>query len=247
MRLILGCLVLCLVMNSCSESTGVSSLPSGTLVGTTHLLELDSILPDHSGIQVSIDGTNLSTVTDAEGAWRIDNVPTRTLNIRMSKEGYGTYVVYSVPFLGGEPTRVGPYQMYHTSACPAIFDNIIVAPGMTRLNSHLNCIPEEKTCYVAYFFSNSPDVSSDLAKHNASALGYSSGGSATATASIHSYMLNPGGAYYDSGLRLDDSIYVVAYALGGYDGTVEPLSGKALYPSIHDQPSRVLAFKFIKQ
>jgi hypothetical protein len=43
---------------------------------------------EHSGITVSLEGTNYSTVTDSLGDWVLVDIPTGSYTVRFSKEGY---------------------------------------------------------------------------------------------------------------------------------------------------------------
>src|ERR1035441_7339748 len=54
-----------------------------------------------SGITVSLDGTNISSVTDDSGYYELDNVPSGTYNVTLSKPGYGSIRWYGREVQGG--------------------------------------------------------------------------------------------------------------------------------------------------
>lgn len=67
------------------EDVAMSALPSGTLAGT---VESDGALVALDGATVVIEGTPLSTVTDASGAYSFDAVPADTYDVVADAVGY---------------------------------------------------------------------------------------------------------------------------------------------------------------
>ncbi len=61
---------------------------TGTLRGTVQCSETGGMIP---GAVVTITGTSLSATTDAQGSYRIENVPSGYQEIVVTKAGYDTY------------------------------------------------------------------------------------------------------------------------------------------------------------
>jgi hypothetical protein len=93
-------LVLCLGMVSCTDDPVVG--PSGEIAGFAGLRGTDGErLRDQSGIRVMLRSTNLSTLTDSLGKWRVANVPAGIYDIELSKPGYATNLIRAYQFVGG--------------------------------------------------------------------------------------------------------------------------------------------------
>lgn len=83
---------------------------------------------DRSGVQVSIDSTSYSTMTDSLGWWQIADVPPGTYDISITKTGFGYSKVKEFQFVGdGEVTlpyiHIGkpptfPLHIYSVSITP---------------------------------------------------------------------------------------------------------------------------------
>lgn len=90
------------LLNGCDESNPVATSPNNqdttkqtgekgiALAGYAYLLTDCKREADHSGIRVSVPGTNLSTLTDANGFWVIDSVTQGVSSFRYTKDGYYT-------------------------------------------------------------------------------------------------------------------------------------------------------------
>src|SRR6185312_6035947 len=65
-------------------STGATGALVASLAGTATLFGLT----DWSGTTVSVNGTNLSTTTAADGTWSIPNTPTGVLTLKFSNGQY---------------------------------------------------------------------------------------------------------------------------------------------------------------
>lgn len=221
----------------------INELPRGTIQGTVALTSNDTSRYALDGVKVSLDGTSLTAISDVSGKWKIDNVPSRTYNITFEKENFGYTKLFSFGFLGGVPITVPTQTLFKLPDCSPIFDNVIVLDSTQfQLNSHLPCGNELGTYYVAYFLSNKPNVSFEKGKHELSVM---SGNSHTMpiSVSINTLYFQPGYPYASSKLNLRDSIYAVAYSVGGYNPIVDPVTGEVTYPSLLPETSRRMVFK----
>lgn len=248
MRIIhrLGLVVLLVALASCEDERSVdviNELPKGTLQGTVFLTSNDTSTYALDGVTVMLEGTPFTTKTDALGRWKMDNVPSRSYNIVFEKEGFGYTKLFSFSFLGGVPITVPQQVLFKQPACSPVFDNIIVNDSTVfTLNAHLPCANMFGTYYVAYYLSNNPNVSYEAGKNLFTTVA-GAAGTGPASVAINTYYFQPGYPYGDSKLNLRDSIYAVAYAIGGYSGVTDPMTGEVIYSSLHPEASRRLAFK----
>jgi len=94
-NLVLSLAVSLLLLGSCEKNSDPTTEQSGSVL----LCNDDGILSNHEGIKVSIEGTNLSTITDAFGNWALTGVIAASQTIVFEKQGYGTYKEVIVPSL----------------------------------------------------------------------------------------------------------------------------------------------------
>ncbi|MDP4198024.1 MAG: carboxypeptidase-like regulatory domain-containing protein [Bacteroidota bacterium] len=84
----------------CNHTTSPGG--GGMIAGRVVLFDSTRMeLSDFSGTKVSIDGTTLSTLTDAVGAWQIGGLPEGRYDITASKPGFGTFHWYQQVMVGG--------------------------------------------------------------------------------------------------------------------------------------------------
>ena len=228
--------------NGCSTETITEPLPTGTMVGKAHKYKLMEQTFDHSGIRVTIEGTSFSAVTDRNGDWRIDNLPTRTYTIVYEHEGYGLMKQPMVSFIGGGVVRVQSVSLSAIPECGTIFDAVrqidtfyIEAHAHATcsvLDSHVAFVNE----YILFVFSNSPDVSAEPSKHKFAQIVGTPQPKGTATSILSKQQIQ-------QYLNLDDTIYIAAYNAGG-SGWVDPLTDRTIYTSWHPDRVRTLAIKW---
>jgi hypothetical protein len=92
-------------------SCRVQTAPPET-ADVTGLVALDSGLfsPTPSGVTVSLEGTNFSTITDDSGRFELKDVPGGTYTVRWSKPGYGDvrYIGATIQGGGNTPVYIAP-------------------------------------------------------------------------------------------------------------------------------------------
>jgi hypothetical protein len=238
------CALLCA---SCSDpissnSTG-TELPVGDLYGVTQLMiSNDSIAEDQSGILVSAEGTSYSTLTDKDGNWKLAGLPTRNYNLSFSKQGYGTFRYMSYAHVGGTPSRITRTFVFKIPDCPPVFDNILDAPNYVLLYTHVPCMADSRGTNVAFYFSSTPDVSREQGKYGVTIIGRAGGGMPIEEYLTDEYF-KAKGAFEQNGIDPKETVYVVAYALGGYSIYDDPITEERIYPAMNPEPSRVMSFK----
>ncbi len=102
----LSLMIFALYLTGCKcDDCGVQLNP-GTLQGYIVLNDTNGYrYSDRSGVQVSIDSTSYSTITDSLGWWQIANVQPGTYDISVTKSGFGYSKVKEFQFVGdGEVT-----------------------------------------------------------------------------------------------------------------------------------------------
>jgi hypothetical protein len=227
--------IVSLISVGCSEDPmSLNSLPVGTIQGAVFLAGPDTAYAERSSVRVQLVGTNFSTTTDALGRWSIDNVPTRTYDIKFSREGFEELTLIGQMFVGGGVVSVKSVYLYKVPTCPMILDEVRQEGEYLRAYAHASCKANLRRDNAVFFVSNSPEVSStnySYAVYNAS---QSVGGVIVGFMPLESIRLDP-----YSQLRLEDSIYVVAYNSGG--GYTVDDQGRYTYTSLHPEPSRRLA------
>jgi TonB-linked SusC/RagA family outer membrane protein len=98
-----------------------------------------------AGAQVSIVGTTRSAVTDAEGRFRIGNVPVRAIELRVRFIGYGT-VTRAVTVAAGELATV---EIELTSSPVALDAVLVTATGEARAREVPNAVSTIQAADVA--------------------------------------------------------------------------------------------------
>jgi hypothetical protein len=245
MKHVVVLVVALLFLGSCKQNpVEVGELPVGSIYGYVHVWDVDSVSPDQSGVLVKLEGTNISALTNAKGEWKLEDVPSRTYTVTFSKPGYGTVIDFDYRHLGGAPTLYADpfnFRIEPIPACPAEIVSLTQTNGEIFFKTNVPC-KGRRWPLVVYYFSNSPDVSSDLKKHLTSA-----------PHDIDPYNdrypvlrredFEGNGSWRNTGLSLTDSIYVVAYSVGGSSCTLDPATGRKHYSSLHPVGSNVKSFK----
>lgn len=103
-NLFLSFLLLSFIISSCGsdEPNDPGDKLFGVLTGQIELVdEFGRVMTDHSGAVITVEGTDHSATTDAQGYWRLENLPAGTYVISMAKEGFITMKEFGVAFVGG--------------------------------------------------------------------------------------------------------------------------------------------------
>ncbi|PSL33489.1 carboxypeptidase-like regulatory domain-containing protein [Chitinophaga ginsengisoli] len=121
-------------------------------------------LADYSGVQVIIDSTGLSTVTDASGTYVFHHVPVGTYNFSFKKEGYGTYRIIHQQHAGGpQATRLDTAdvgKIYDGPPVTLFLDIAIGGPNSTQQFFYVEfAAPIRVPAASVLYLSNKPDVS----------------------------------------------------------------------------------------
>ncbi|MCF8373097.1 MAG: carboxypeptidase-like regulatory domain-containing protein [Bacteroidales bacterium] len=94
--------LICPILFSCSKDEPITSF-EGNLIGYVGLVdEFSRYMPDNSGVKVSINNQDISTYSNEEGYFEIENLVSGTYTFQFEKEGFGTVMQYNYQFVGGE-------------------------------------------------------------------------------------------------------------------------------------------------
>jgi hypothetical protein len=170
--LILGLFILCTLV-SCRSQTAPQE--TANVIGQVVLDSSEILTPPYSGIEVSLEGTGDSTMTNDSGRFELPNIPGGTYTMRWSKPGYGEVRYIGVAIQGGgntpvyisyngNPTRLRKYSSLVTSLLSASFDT---SGGGNTSQDYLilsgSYTDMENVSYyqdaIAFYFSHSSNVS----------------------------------------------------------------------------------------
>ncbi|NQT64415.1 MAG: carboxypeptidase-like regulatory domain-containing protein [Candidatus Marinimicrobia bacterium] len=95
-------LMISLSLSSCHNFEGPTGPKlKGNLVGWTFLSgQRSETMESHSGVKISIEGTQYETSTDLYGYWELSDINAGTYNLIMSKTGYNTYKEFGYGITG---------------------------------------------------------------------------------------------------------------------------------------------------
>lgn len=96
-------LVLSIFISGCTEKEIVEVGFKGTMIGFVSAYNRGNGVSKAAGATVVLEGSDplITTTTDSNGRFLIEDLPTGTYDVVVSKEGYGTYKSVSYSFLGG--------------------------------------------------------------------------------------------------------------------------------------------------
>lgn len=173
----LCCLLAFYALSSCTKNelqgppgppgdTGVYAPLKGDIRGKVTVYDsLGKALSDHSGVQVIIDSTDLSTITDATGAYSFSQVQAGRYNFSYRKEGYGTYrIVHKLHPGGPQVTQLADAdvgKIYDGPPVTYFTDIVLGSPNRTEQFAYVEfASPIRVPAASVLYISTTPDVSS---------------------------------------------------------------------------------------
>lgn len=221
--------ILLLLFSSCQETETIQLDLKGSMKGKIYTLnELGLSNNDNENISIRLEGSEplLETTTDIEGKYEIDNIPSGTYNIILSKDGYGSHQIQGMMIVGGDEPIYLNYALFEKSKTTIedlsieISDNIeVLIKGIV----YHNFIEYWDTPTIRYFIHNENNVSSsNYIKTGTIYLDGASGEQMESNIYIYSDTFKTG-----------DVMYVIAYGCYGQDfGYYDILSNKNIYTSL---------------
>ena len=158
-------IILFIVICSCKKTESSSTSLTGTLKGTITLQDdFGTDITDKSGTTISVidSVTLLSAVTDIDGNYQIDNLPTGRYDISFSKTGYGDKFVHNYVFVGGLYPQIRSTNLTKISTTLVTDLAVTVSSGTSMT---INCtispeIPAGKYRDIIFFLGNNSSVTS---------------------------------------------------------------------------------------
>jgi hypothetical protein len=160
---------LILFMASCSteDKEIIPEIPTkGTIEGSVNLYDEKTGPLDNSGMKVTVEGLTpkISTLTDEEGRYRLEEVPFGTYTLVFEKEGYGTYKRFNIKhavsesstFVLNAPSLGQKSSTKITKVEATVSGEDVTLSVTTETNSNIS-----NPLYVRYFMSTSATVSSE--------------------------------------------------------------------------------------
>jgi hypothetical protein len=231
-------LFLVMVAGCKKDNEIVSPVPTGIAYGTVGLMNGYYHLSNWSGVQISVEGTNIATTSDSAGNFKLTDVPTDSQSFKYSKAGFGTFKRYAAMranesgFLSGVALFQLPTNTITALNAHFSNDTLLIAGRFSSLASGYSG--------VIIFVSRSASVSSDPASYV-----YAKDDYDAPTDSISFVVGITKGDLIAKSIVAGNTIYVVAYCSIDYgfnwreyyDKTV----GKVQYNGIGTSPSNVVS------
>ena len=164
MRIYIMIMVTCVLfmVTGCQKEEFI--YPKGDIVGFIDMVDrYGNELDDKSGVSVSIDGTDIKTITNELGRYKLTDVPVGTYKIIYKRSDFGALVIESYQFVGGDvPAFIYPQTIYQQSDVEVINADIsisekeiIISGVLSKSESlrYLVCISkQEDVSYLNYDF-----------------------------------------------------------------------------------------------
>lgn len=103
-----------LFLSSCggNDPSDPGNRLSGSLVGRVELYDkVGHPLSDHSGAVVTVEGTDHTATSDAQGDWELKDLPAGTYVLSITKSGFTTVKEFGVAFVGGGTDYLPRYYL----------------------------------------------------------------------------------------------------------------------------------------
>ena len=106
---------------------------SGDIIGHLTLFAEDGLpLQDMSGAKVSIDGSDYSTLTAADGSWKLLSIPAGVYTIVYSKTGFMTVKNFNIQFVGSGTYSLGTQEIGQIPSVTVAQLKIFLSPNDTN-------------------------------------------------------------------------------------------------------------------
>lgn len=231
-----------LLIGSCEGPIGPEGpLQTGDLLGKVETFdEFGEPFQDHSGVEVSIEGTDplITTVTDKEGNYLVTGLNTGTYNLIFTKSGHQTKKLFSLRFIGGEVTTFVQASIRLSQISSTVINDLKVSitkknnPDPTKYDMveviHNISPPstQQRPRQLTVFLSPNKDISVKNYEHKLSL------GTTSDTDVIRIDKLPPGATYY-----------AIMYPIPALCSPYYDPSTDAFDYSCYGTPSKVVAFQ----
>ncbi|MBM2845449.1 MAG: hypothetical protein HW407_761 [Bacteroidetes bacterium] len=223
-------------LTSCSGPEGPAGLNlKGNIVGKCYINLLSGTVTDHSGILVSAEGTGLTALTDKDGWYTLNDLPTGTYTVAFSKSGYGTWKNPGFQIVGGGTVQ-GPYAYIYPLPDFSI-TNLTARAFSTSINLQGTVTGPQSSNYRygMFFIGRASNVSSNPQTYLLASQFYLPGNSSTVLAILDTMVL------HQAGILKGQTAYIVAYSDGSYGISYTDLqTRRRIYPFLSQTPSNTV-------
>jgi hypothetical protein len=249
--------------------------PEGTAMvkGQVNLLDADSgYMPPYNAIQVSLEGTNYSTVTDDSGLFELDGIPQGTYDVRFSKAGYGDvrWIGTSIQGGGNSPIYLNEQSNNPSSRALTLYKQSDLITTLTSASIKDSALPTNSGIYAPYvwlegqyscshslstnryqiavYFSHQSSVSAEPGHYDWFECWGTGGWWPWNTATLSYNLPIVLGDLQSVGFNSGDSVYVACYGAPNYGfyppyDYYDPSTRKFVLTALNQTPSPVIGFK----
>jgi len=159
MKYLILLLASAVLLSGCKDEPGPAGPTlTGNIAGKIFLYKDNELhFADESGVKVSIEENNISTITKSDGTWQLSNVSAGIYTLVFSKTGFITGKYYNVQFVGGGTLY---WNYVYVSQIPNVrVSQLEIKPSSTSNNFYIQGkISSADSLYrdVAIFFSKEP-------------------------------------------------------------------------------------------
>ena len=226
----------------CKDDDDADAIPKGTITGELRLAdEFGNEFTDHSGMSISLD-QGATTISEASGSYSITGLASGDYDMTYEKEGYGTFMKFSIQVLGGADSTILNGIDYLGQKSTTVVSNLTIIPNISLNTFNINCniSPTPSASQprpFRLFFGKSDDVSNDN-------YDFAPSNTWLATGSSGSILNYDPADLYSNGFSSGETVYVIAYGESMYSNSwTDPVSGKKFYPNVNTgSPSNVADF-----
>lgn len=232
------CFVL-LALSGCNKDN-TDSAGTANIIGSVNLYDEGTNLLAKDGMTVTVEGSSplISAITDADGAFVLNNVPFETYTISFSKSGYGIFKkVDLLHFNSGSSTVITPSPSLGQVSTTTI-NSVIVNTSADNVTLSIATLPAPTSLvprYIRVFFSRNASVSyTNYEKYTV----------------VYKHLSNPADlalskiTFYEMGFTSGETVYARVYGDSFWSNDYKNVtSGKREFPNLNS--STVASVTFI--
>ncbi len=227
--LALGTMLLSISTFGCKDEVTTGIL-TGDIQGVVFLRNGDVDIADRSGVTVTIGTLVFRGVSNPDGTWKIEGLPTGTYTVSFSKPGFGIYKVFSYQFVGGGMTYYPDQYLFRVATHNVTSLAATDTAGYLRVTGRFASVPNHR--YAILFWDTTANVSPD--RHVFHSMIYAQSDSAF-TDVFGNYIFN----HYR--LTTGTPVYLMGYGCGTYEpGYFDPSTRKYVFTTLSSTPSNTV-------
>ena len=232
------CLLSIVFLFSCKkDNSNVPVITTGKITGSVTLYnERSNTLSSSEGMTVSIDGTILSTVTNASGSYQFENIPNDIYNLTFSKPGFGTFKLFGFSHTGtGNNSSIVPGKsLGQLSTTTIVSQSATLRGDSVQISATISpAATSAARRGVRIFFDNSAAVSSSTYK-NFSQVYF--------TSNVPSVLFSKEDLYA-MGFAAGSTVYARVYGDSFFANDYEEVStGATVFPNLNTNSSAAVSF-----